>query len=91
MRIKALDRRRLHEVERLALGDAFGDVEQHHVAELFETNEMRERAADLAGADQCNLWACHAGEEPWIGNGGSPVKSVIDRFRPAVQAARRTP
>ena len=50
------------EVERLALRDALGDVEQHDVAELLETDEMGERAADLAGADQCNLGTRHVNE-----------------------------
>ena len=50
------------EIERLALGDAFGDVEQHDVAELLEADEMGERAADLAGTDQRNLGTRHVGE-----------------------------
>ena len=29
------------------------------IAELFETDEMSERAADLAGSDQCNLGTRH--------------------------------
>ena len=60
--VEALDRRRLGEVERLALRDAFGDVEQHDVAELFQADEMSERAADLAGADQRNLVTRHVGK-----------------------------
>ena len=62
MGVEAVDRRGLDEIERLALGDAFGDVEQHNVAELFEADEMGERAADLAGTDQCNLGTRHVGE-----------------------------
>ena len=50
------------DVERLALRDAFGDVEQHDVAELLEADEMSERAADLAGADQRNLVTRHVGK-----------------------------
>ena len=57
--VEALDRRRLHEVERLALGDALDDVEQDDVAELLEADQERERAADLASADQCNLVTRH--------------------------------
>ena len=60
--VEALDRRGLGEVERLALRDAFGDVEQHDVAELLEADEMGERAADLAGADQRNLVTRHVGK-----------------------------
>ena len=50
------------EVERLALRDALGDVEQHDVAEFLESDEMSERAADLAGADQRNLMTRHVGK-----------------------------
>ena len=60
--VEAVDRRRLGEIERLALRNAFGDVEQHDVAELLEADEMSERAADLAGADQCNLVTRHVGK-----------------------------
>ena len=60
--VEAVDRRGLGEIERFALRDAFGDVEQHDVAELLEADEMGERAADLAGADQCNLGTRHVGK-----------------------------
>ena len=50
------------EVERLALRNALGDVEQHDVAELLEADEMGKRAADLAGTDQRNLGTRHVGE-----------------------------
>ena len=45
--VEALDRRGLGDVERLALRDAFGDVEQDDVAEFLEADQMGERAADL--------------------------------------------
>ena len=61
MGIEAVDRRGLDQIERLALGNAFGDVEQHDVAQLLETDEMGERAADLAGTDQRNLGTRHGG------------------------------
>ena len=32
------------------------------VAELLEADEMSERAADLAGSDQCNLGTRHVNE-----------------------------
>ena len=67
MDIEAVDRRRLHEIERLALGDAFGDVEQHDIPELFEPNEMGEGAADVAGTDQRDLGTCHVGKN--LGSG----------------------
>ena len=52
------------DVERLALRDAFDDVEQDDIAEFLEADEMGERAADLAGADERNLVARH-GENLW--------------------------
>src|ERR1700747_804697 len=79
----------LHEVERLALGNAFGDVEQHDVAELFEANKMGERAANLAGTDQCNLGTRHVRKNLGWGAAETPAKRVIERFRAAVQVARR--
>ncbi len=57
--VEAVDRRGFGEVERLALGRAFGDVEQNDVAQLLQTGEMGQRAADLAGSDQCNLVTRH--------------------------------
>ena len=60
--VEAVDRRGLRDVERLALRDAFGDVEHHDVAELLEADEVGERAADLAGADQRNLVTRHGGK-----------------------------
>ena len=60
--VETIDRRRLGDVERLALRDAFGDVEQHDVAELLQADEMGQRAADLAGADQRNLVTRHGGK-----------------------------
>ena len=45
--VEAVDRRRLDQIERLALGNAFHDVEQDDVTELLEPDQMRQRAADL--------------------------------------------
>src|SRR5258708_7901543 len=78
----------LHEVERLALRNAFGDVEQHNVAELFEANKMGERAANLAGTDQCNLGTRHVRKNLGWGAAETPAKRVIDRFRPALELVR---
>ena len=58
-RIEALHRAALGEVERLALGHAFDDVEEHDVAKILERGEVGERAADIARADQRDLAACH--------------------------------
>ncbi len=57
--VKILDRRGLGDIERLALRHAFDDVEQHDVAEFLQSDEQRQRAANLPGADQCDLVACH--------------------------------
>ncbi|KFB73988.1 MAG: hypothetical protein AW09_000740 [Candidatus Accumulibacter phosphatis] len=55
--VEALDRPSLGEVERLALGDAVGDIEQRNVAQLLDAGEQGERTANLTGADKCNLLA----------------------------------
>src|SRR5205823_3954322 len=47
------------DIERLSLRHAFDDVEQHYVAEILQSYEQRQRAANLPGADQCDLVACH--------------------------------
>jgi hypothetical protein len=49
----------LHDVERLARGDAAEHVEQHDVAQLLEPDKVGERAADIAGADEGDLVAGH--------------------------------
>ena len=59
MRVEAVDRGRLRDVERFALRDAFGNVEQHDIAELLQPDEVSQRAADLTGADQSDLVARH--------------------------------
>ena len=64
-RVVALDRRALDDVERLALRHAVDDVEQHDVAELLEPGQQGDRAADLPGADQRDLVACHANASFW--------------------------
>ena len=57
-----IDRRRFRDIERLALRDAFHDVKHHDVAELFQADEVGERAADLAGTDQRNFVSRHGGK-----------------------------
>ena len=49
----------LRDIQRLALRCPFGDVEKHDVAEFLDRGKMRERAADLSCADQCNLGSGH--------------------------------
>ena len=60
--VEIIDRRGLRDIERLALRDALHDVEHHDVAELFQSDEVGERTADLAGADQRNLVTRHGGK-----------------------------
>ena len=61
LRVEAVDRAGLGDVERLALGNALGDVEQDDVAQLAHRGEVGERAADHSGADQRDLLASHGG------------------------------
>ena len=49
-----------------ALRNAFGDVEHHDVAEFLQADQVGERAADHAGADEGDLAACHVGCFPFI-------------------------
>ena len=57
--VEALDRARLGEVQRLALRQALGDVENDDVAQFLEGREMRKRAADHAAADQSDFLPSH--------------------------------
>ncbi len=57
--VEAVDRSRFGDVEALALGNAFRDVEQHDVAQFLQADEMGERAADLASTDERNLMTGH--------------------------------
>ena len=59
MRVEAVDRRGLRDIERFALRHALGDVEHHDVAEFLQADEMSQRSADLTGANQSNLVARH--------------------------------
>ena len=49
----------LGQIQRLALGQAFHDVEHHHIAQFLESDQMGERAADLSAADQGDFLARH--------------------------------
>ena len=57
--VEALDGAGLAEVEPLAAGNAFDDVEQDDVAEFLEADEMSKRSADHASADQRDFGARH--------------------------------
>src|SRR6185503_1538764 len=41
------------------LWHALDDVEHHDIAQFLKPGQKGQRAADLAGADQCDLIACH--------------------------------
>ncbi len=56
--IDAFDRTGLRNVERFALRQAFDHVEQHHIAEFFVHCQMRQRAADIACADETDFFPC---------------------------------
>ena len=87
---KSFDRRGLGDVERLALRDAFHDVEHHDVAELLEPDQVGERAADLAGADQRNLVTRHDGKISWlVSRGARPV--VVIRLLAATSHRKSRP
>ncbi len=57
--VEPFGRAGFRDIESLALGGAFGDVEQDDIAQFLERGEMGERAADLSGADQRNLGSGH--------------------------------
>ena len=59
-RVKAFCRTGFGDVERLALGNALGDVEEDDVTQFLQCHEMRQRAADLAGADERDFGSGHA-------------------------------
>ena len=59
LRVETLDRTALAEVERLALRNALGDVEQDDVAKLPHRGEVSEGSANHSGANQGNLLAGH--------------------------------
>ena len=49
----------LGQIQRLALGQAFGDVEDHHIAQFLQRHQMGQRAADLSAADKSDFLARH--------------------------------
>ena len=62
--IEPFDRAALRQIERLALRHAFDHVEQHDIAESLGSGEMRQRATDVASADQRNFVASHGESDP---------------------------
>ena len=77
--VETLDRRRLDQIERLALRHAFRDVEHDDVAELLEADEERQRAADLTRADQCDFAYAPSDKYPRLVEDG-PAVAVISPF-----------
>ena len=57
--IKAFRGAGFSDVQRLAFGGAFGDVEQDDVTQFLHCCEVGERAADLTCADQRDLGSGH--------------------------------
>ena len=57
--IEAFDGTALRQVKRLALGNAFNNVEQDDVAEAFQCCEVSKCAADITGANKRNFFASH--------------------------------
>ena len=57
--IEAFRRAGFGDVERLAFGDALGDIEQDDVAQFLHCGEMGKRAPDLPRADQRDLGSGH--------------------------------
>ena len=57
--VEPVDGRALGDVERLALRRSLGDVEEDDVAQFLQPREMRERAADLPGADERDFPSGH--------------------------------
>jgi hypothetical protein len=49
----------LRDIQRLALGGALGNVEQHHIAQLLAGGDVSQGAADHAGADEGDLGTSH--------------------------------
>ena len=70
--VEPVDRRGLGDIEAFALRDTFRDVEQDDVAEFLQSDEMGERAADLAGADERDLVTGHKG----FLQGGTPMRAA---------------
>ena len=59
MRVEAVDRGGLRDIERFALRHALGDIEHHDIAQFLQADEVSQRSADLTGANQSNLVARH--------------------------------
>jgi hypothetical protein len=95
--VEPVDGAGLHDVERLARRHPGEHVEHHDVAEFLEADQMGERPADVAGADEGDLVACHE-VLPESGSGGEDRGAAPSADRTRHQgrtkdgrAARRAP
>ena len=92
LRVEVVDRAGLGDVERLALGNALGDVEQDDVAELAHRGEVGEGAADHSGADQRDLLPSHeAAFLPLLVFGAREGVGARGARRPISEVARPQP
>ena len=57
--IKTFNRRRFRQVQRLALRNAFNNVEKNDISQFFKSCEMCKCSTNIAGADEGDLVACH--------------------------------
>ena len=57
--IKAFDGTGLGQIQRFALGQTFGNVEDHDIAQFLDRRQMSQRAADLSATDKGNFLARH--------------------------------
>src|SRR5574341_159510 len=64
VRVVAMHRTRLRQIQRLALGDALDDVHEHDVSQLLLDGVLRDGGADVAGADHGDLGTGSHGGSP---------------------------
>jgi hypothetical protein len=57
--VEPVNGRGLGDVETFALGDAFGDVEEHHVPQFLQADEVGKRPADHSRANERDLLSSH--------------------------------
>ncbi len=93
--VKAFHRAGLRQVERLALRQALGNVEDHDVAQFAERGEMRQRAPDHATTDQCDFLARHGNPSPphirGMLQGGCEIGISLVPLSPARGKGQRNP
>ncbi len=65
--IEPLDGRTLGQIKALARAQSVNNVKDDDVAQFLHRRQMRQRAANVAAADQRNLFPRHILGPPWIG------------------------